>query len=113
MAEWRDRLHVAAPKVVDYLLAEEHPDGASKATFFLGLGFQAGEPGSFAAALMQHGRSARLVRSYETSYGTRYVVEGTIADPGERFPVIRSIWTEPFPGGEVRLVTAYPIRQPR
>ncbi|MFN8616249.1 MAG: hypothetical protein U0837_04080 [Dehalococcoidia bacterium] len=34
MAEWRDRLHVAAPKVVDYLLAEEHPDGASKAKFF-------------------------------------------------------------------------------
>jgi hypothetical protein len=56
-----DRASVAESKIVGYLLSLTHPDGKSKAAYFLGVGFRVDRWQEFAAALRQH------VSSYEVA----------------------------------------------
>jgi hypothetical protein len=107
---WRDRLSVAHAKLANYLLAVEHIEGGPKATFFLALGFSTSEPEALGDALLRHGRSQELMRTVETPFGRRYVVEGSIESPSGS-AVIRSVWTEREAEGPVWLVTSYPLRR--
>jgi len=100
-----DLLHVDPRKVRDYLLAPDHPEGGSKASFFMSLGFHRDRPWELAAELRALGASQQAMGPLETQYGTKFIVDGTI-----RGAPVRTVWIVDSPDGGVRLVTAYPRR---
>ena len=98
-------------KVVDYLLASSHPDGASKARFFTSFGFRSSRWRILARALKKHGANGDVSSFVESKYGTRYSVDGLLEAPDGRRPRIRSVWILAKGSKSPRLITAYPIQE--
>ena len=102
---------VAKSKVVDYLLAIEHPQGADKAYYFHRFGFSANRWQDFADALHQQAVSHNVTNTVETEFGICYRVDGQIETPDGRNPRISTVrqidWGEATP----RLLTAYPFER--
>ena len=73
-----DNLIVEHDKITGYLLNLDHRYGATKARFFIALGFSIDEWSSLADALREHGRTNDIAASRETGYGSRYAVEGEL-----------------------------------
>lgn len=48
--------YVSREKIVDYLLCAEHPDGSSKAKFFMRFGFSVADWSEMSEALRKHGQ---------------------------------------------------------
>lgn len=55
------RFRVPTAKLTEYLLNPRHPEGGSKARFFLGLGFSPEAPEDLAEALLRHAEGAEEV----------------------------------------------------
>lgn len=87
-----DQAIIPREKIVDYLLSTSHPDGQSKANFFLRFGFTSDQWGTLANALRDHAKSHEVVKIESTTFGTRYVVEEPLSTPDNRYPFIRSVW---------------------
>jgi hypothetical protein len=104
-----DKLIVENEKITGYLLNLDHRYGATKAKFFMALGFSPDEWSKLADALRKHGRTHAVAASRETGYGPRYVIEGKLATPSGVQAFIRSVWQ--FDKGSIapRLITAYPV----
>lgn len=96
-------------KIVDYLLSLPHPDGQSKARFFIGFGFHPNQWEQLADALRSIGTSNPVCASVESSHGIRYVVDGLLATPINRSPRVRTVWILEANSVGPRLVTAYPL----
>ena len=99
---------VAEAKIRDYLLNPFHPDGESKARFFLSLDFSADDWEGLAAALRQQAVASPVTNTVESIHGTKYIVEGPIDTPSGKRPVIRVVWIVDRGRDVPRLVTAYP-----
>ncbi|MEX5218215.1 MAG: hypothetical protein NW701_10340 [Nitrospira sp.] len=102
-------LLVDREKIAQYLLAATHPDGSTKAEFFSRFGFTVPQWRELADALRKHGASGKVIRVVESSYGTRYAVDGPLETPDRRNPLIRTVWLLRQSGTTARLITAYPI----
>jgi hypothetical protein len=100
-------LLVDPPKVRDYLLAPDHPEGGAKASFFMSLGFDRDRPWELAAELRALGASEDATGPDETKYGSKFIVDGII-----RGAPVRTVWIVDSSGGGVRFVKAYPRRPP-
>jgi uncharacterized protein DUF6883 len=100
---------VETSKVTEYLLCPSHPDGRSKAAFFIRFGFRVEDWQILAEALRGHGTTNPVVKVDDTAFGTRYTVEGKILSPDGRNPRIRTVWLIETGGSGARLITAYPI----
>ena len=96
-------------KIVDYLLALEHQEGAAKAAFFLRLGFTATDWQTFADALISHARVCPVSKLSESRFGTKYQVDGPLHCPDGRSPAIRAVWIVDVGTDFPRLVTAHPL----
>lgn len=100
---------VEEKKIVEYLLNLTHPDGGSKAKFFLARGFSAALWEGMRDALIAQGRNNQVTKITQTEWGTRYQVDCHCPTPDGANPCIRSVWeisTETlFP----RLLTAHPL----
>lgn len=100
---------VEPSKIANYLLAFDHPEGASKAEFFTLFGFTQENPVLLCAALLAHANTQPVIEITKSAYGTKYRIEGPLSCPDGRTPRIRSIWILDI-GSEIpRLVTAYPL----
>ncbi|MCW5556435.1 MAG: hypothetical protein KIT22_01090 [Verrucomicrobiae bacterium] len=99
-------------KVTQYLLNPAHPAGGSKAAFFLRFGFTVAEWQRLAEALRQHAREHEVVKTEETSHGTRHVVDGPLTAPDGTRLSLRSAWYIHQGSGTPRLVTAHPLPKP-
>jgi hypothetical protein len=99
---------ISPGKIVGYLLSLEHRDGRSKAEFFTRFGFAIETWQELSEALMRHSRSNEVEKVEESSYGTRYIVTGTLETPDGRNPLVRTVWFIGFEDPRPRLVTAYP-----
>ncbi|NJP11194.1 MAG: hypothetical protein HC866_18385 [Leptolyngbyaceae cyanobacterium RU_5_1] len=100
---------VPQAKVTNYLLSLTHPDGSSKARFFIRFGFSANSWEVLASALYNHAAAHEVVKVEASPFGTRYVIEGKLITPDHRNPMIRAVW---FIGNEEaipRFATAYPL----
>ncbi len=105
----KERARVDESKVTEYLLALDHPDGRSKAEFFLHFGFKVDGWRALAEALKEVGSSNPVVSTVESAYGVRYTVDGRLRAPDGRTPLIRTVWIA-TPGGDgPRLITAHPL----
>lgn len=100
---------VERAKITEYLLNVEHRNGASKARFFAGFGFELRAWETLANALREHGQSYEVSRTRQTLWGPRYEIEGELSTPDGRRPSIRTVWQ--LDDGEIapRLITAYPL----
>lgn len=100
---------VPRAKLVDYLLKLEHPDGGSKARFFIDGGFSPDRPEELRDALRLHYQNAIAPEVKLDKLGcVRIVVTGPMAVPDGRAPVVVSVWKIDEPGQLPRLITAYP-----
>jgi hypothetical protein len=97
-------------KVRDYLLAISHPDGRGKARFFKSLGFQQNQALELKNALLGHAASNEVTSVMETQFGSKYVIEGSLAAPYGQFVQIRAIWFQERGAAAPRFVTAYPLK---
>ena len=104
-----ERLRVDREKIIGYLLSAVHPEGGGKAEFFARFGFRIEDWEVLAAALRNHGLRHPVVKTVESSYGTRYAVEGELESPDGRNPRVRSIWIVEKGSVVPRLITALPI----
>jgi len=101
---------VQKEKITEYLLNKSHPDGMSKAKFFLGLGFTIEKWKIFSDRLLNLCENFDVFETETTKYGTKYVINGTLNTPDNRNPKITTIW---FVGKNellAKLVTAYPYK---
>lgn len=102
-------LIVEREKILDYLLNPVHRYGAAKAKFFTALGFQPDAWEILAEALRAHGRKNEVIRTYQTGFGPRFIVEGELNTPAGRRPRVRTVWQFDYGAIAPRLITAYPL----
>jgi len=100
---------VERAKIVGYLLATDHPEGASKAEFFGRFGFDGDNWEILGEALILHAGAHPVVSIYETKYGAKYRIHGPLSCPDGRSPMIRSVWIIDADTAIPRLVTAHPV----
>jgi uncharacterized membrane protein YidH (DUF202 family) len=95
-------------KITSYLLSTCSSGGRSKAKFFSGFGFRIEQWQIFADALRVHGASHEVLRTTETSYGTKYIINGSLETPDGRNPYVRTVWQIDKGNDYPRFITAYP-----
>ena len=100
-------------KLTDYLLCLSHPDGGSKAEFFVRFGFHVEDWGVLAEALRRHGAYYDVVNTVDSEYGTRYAVDGPLETPDGRNPLVRTVWIIEKGSAGPRLITAHPLEGPQ
>jgi hypothetical protein len=98
-------------KIVGYRLSSAHRDGRSKAAFFARYGFSADQPEELSSALLRHVADHEVAKVEDSPFGTRYTVEGVLAAPDGRAPIIRSVWFIEIGEQIPRFVTAYPLQR--
>jgi len=96
-------------KITAYLLSLTHPDGKSKAKFFLKFGFTVDNWKIMATAFINHAADHELAKIEPSPFGTRYVIEGELITPDGRNPAVRSVWFIATGDDTPRLVSAYPL----
>ncbi len=96
-------------KILYYLLNLSHPDGQSKARFFLARGFRLDAWDVFRAALISQGQNNTVTKVVENAWGTRYQVDCHCPTPDGANPCIRSVWQLEAGEAAPRLLTAYPL----
>ncbi len=101
---------VAMEKILLYLLAETHPAGRSKATFFIRHGFSPSSWQVLKDALIDLAQQGTIAAAVETEFGTKYIVEGGLRVPREASPWARTVWFVSQGELHPRLVTAYPAQ---
>ena len=95
--------------ITHYLLDPDHPDGGSKARFFLAHGFRADAPMMLADSLFEHIATNPVTGIRHGRWGAQLAVEGPMAMPDGSRRTILSVWLHQETGDGV-LVTAYPLR---
>jgi hypothetical protein len=108
-----ERAEVDPAKVRNYLLAPDHPDGASKARFFAALGFARDRWADLRDALLAVARAGAAEPAGAGVYGQKYVVRGIVRGPDGRAAAVVTVWIVLRGDGVPRLVTAYPGEAPR
>ena len=97
-------------KIVDYLLADDHPTGRTKAAFFRQFGFTRQDPEVLEAAIRVHACETGWVDDIElTEFGVKFVVEGELPSPDGRRPRVYAVWFVEWGARRPRLVTVYPV----
>jgi hypothetical protein len=107
----KDRVIVEAEKVRDYLLNEAHPDGYSKAEFFMAKGFHQERWHELADALKRIAREGIVVKHMNSLHGQKYIVDGILRAPDGLTALVRTIWIVDIGGDTPRFVRAYPREQ--
>lgn len=101
------RPFVEPNKIVDYLLATDHPQGGAKARFFEAFGFDRDHWERLAEALVGHGMDRELRGERKPLSSTKYELVCSVETPDGRNPCIAGIWI--VEGAQApRLITAYP-----
>jgi hypothetical protein len=103
-----DQSIIEPTKVADYLLSGAHPIGWAKARFFKRFGFREDAPEELRQALLAHVRENAVVETETSPYGIKYRVDGPLASPDGRNPLVSTVWT--ILDGEAipRFITAFP-----
>jgi filamentous hemagglutinin len=110
-AENPDRAVISVAKLVDYLLNDDHPRGASKAWFLRRLGYERSGWRRLRDDLVRQHLGADVTRVDESVHGRHFQIEAILTGPNGRSAMLTSIWIR-RPGEDfVRFVTAFPGRR--
>ncbi len=94
-------------KITHYLLNPDHPEGGSKARFFLGVGYDPGAIERFRDDLLLLGRTSDM-KEVPTRFGPKYVGVGFVTAPHGGRVQVQTIWILRSGSPPPLLVTAYP-----
>jgi hypothetical protein len=108
-----EKAEIKESKITQYLLSTTHRAGKSKASFFIRFGFDPDRWEELATALRQHARDNEITLEEKTVFGTRYVIDGLLKAPDERWLNVRTAWFINRVGDPPRFVTAHPLRRRR
>ena len=109
----RHKLRITRAKMANYLLSPTHPSGRYKAVFFQRFGFSLARTDELAEALRSHGAICEVAKVKNSPFGVRYILEGELATPDGRNPVVRSVWFIERGEYAPKLVTVYPVGRKR
>jgi len=104
-----ENAEVPESKIVDYLLAQRHPEGGPKARFFLGGGFTIEARSILASALIKQVNGNDYANAEVGRHGTKYIVEAPIESPKGATTPVKTIWMIAEGTKNPRLITAYPV----
>jgi hypothetical protein len=102
-----ERANVDPAKVRDYLLSSTHAEGRGKAQFFMGFGFNLDNPHELRDALLALAKDNEVSSLQTSNHGTKYVIDGRLAAPDGRAPMVRTVWIVDADASYPRFVTAY------
>jgi hypothetical protein len=105
-----DVVVVPEAKIVDYLLSFRHSAGREKARFLENFGFRAQDWRVLRDAVIAHAAANDVTASHQIRFGTRYEIDGPLATPDGRTPVVRVVWFVELQESIPRLVTLVPRR---
>ena len=105
------RADIRETKVLGYLLNAAHPDGASKAVFFMVMGFRAADWRALRQSLAEIARTGQVRAVTATGHGVKYIIDGELSIPRGRSATLRTIWIIDHGADVPRLVTAYPAEE--
>jgi hypothetical protein len=94
-------------KLVKYLLDPSHPEGRSKAEFFLRLGFTREQPDILRRASLEVAAHTHM-QEVIFPYGVKYTGAGLLRTPAGREVLVRTVWALLDRLPPPLLVTAYP-----
>ncbi len=101
-------------KILKYLLNSNHPQGRSKAKFFINRGFAFQNPHQLREALLRQSLTATLVQTMPHPDGEKLIYKCVVAAPDGTQPCLITVWIRSLIGSagghrpNQRLVTAYP-----
>jgi hypothetical protein len=104
----RESAYIPREKLTNYLLAESHPIGKSKAKFFRSLGFDETNLKKLEQGLLSIAHFGEVVKQVESSHGTKYVMDGELETPTGATVSIKTVWIVDIGQEQPRFVTAYP-----
>ena len=106
-----NRAYIAPAKLLNYLLADTHRDGKSKARFLRLFGFERANAHLLRAELLNLAADQEVAEQMRTEHGEKFVIDGMIATPSGRSVWIKTVWIIDA-GEEVpRFVTARPLKE--
>jgi hypothetical protein len=106
-----EKAEIIQDKIVRYLLSTTHRAGRSKAAFFCKHGFKTEDWQALAETLRRHAAENVATLVEETRYGTRYVIDGTLAAPDGSSLNVRSVWFINRGTSVPRFATAHPLKR--
>lgn len=95
-------------KILDYLLAADHPVGGDKAAFFFAVGYTRAAWTRLRDDLLEMAKRGEVVSQQNSQCGHKLVVDGVIQAPTGRMIGLRTVWISDARDEPLRLVTAYP-----
>jgi hypothetical protein len=98
-------------KLSGYLLSSSHAYGRHKAAFFTRFGFSADAWETLAQALFEHASQHEVVRTEDSPFGKRDIIDGEMSAPDRRNPRVRAIWFIETGEAVPYLVTAYSLEK--
>ena len=107
-----EQRYIAAEKITAYLLNVDHPEGGTKARFFIRVGFSPSSPETLRLALLEHPAHFEVSEAKSMTIGMKYAIDGPLSSPDGRDPWVRTVWRIPTDSAP-HLVTAYPARRRR
>jgi len=100
-------------KLEEYLLSFEHPQGRGKALFFARFGYWRSNWEALRDAFLAQAATADAVELPANGFGRKFAVEGPLATPSGRTPIVRAIWFLPEGGEAPTFATAFPGKEDR
>ena len=100
--------YIPPAKLHDYLLSLSHSGGKGKAKFFREFGFDVATVGLLESGLLAVARQGEIKQQSKTSFGTKYVVDGSLLTPTGVVINVRTVWIVEIGETSPRFVTAYP-----
>ena len=100
--------YIPSAKLHDYLLSLSHSGGKGKAKSFREFGFDEATVGLLESGLLAVARQGEITQQPKTSFGTKYVVDGSLLTPTGVVVNVRTVWIVEIGETSPRFVTAYP-----
>jgi hypothetical protein len=98
-------------KLAGFLLSSSHAYGRHKAAFFTRFGFSADTWETLAQTLFEHASLNEVVRTEDSPFGKRDIIDGEMSAPDKSNPRVRAIWFIEIGQDVPYLVTAYPLEK--
>lgn len=101
---------IPSAKITEYLLNPDHPEGASKARFFLARGFSRDRPQELSDALARQAQLGWPGETLKVVSAVKHRIVGPILCPDGSAPEILTVWQAADDSDTAMLVTARPNR---
>ncbi|MBD3376947.1 hypothetical protein GF406_18110 [candidate division KSB1 bacterium] len=105
----RHKAIVTREKLLNYLLSKNHIIGRTKAKFFRNFGFDENNVQEFQNAIIKIAETNEIKETKASSFGTKYIIDGTVETPIGRKIQIRTVWIIESNTFVPRFVTAFPV----